>query len=399
MLAVELASDIAKLAGQSLIDASALKAVNNYLGSGSSSVPVDTSPQIPVKRKGLSGSKQIKTSPKIEKKDALSKYSDAVNAGLAAVAGLAIAGVSSMSDSVKTDTETKQAENDAHKANFPLPSLPQNQILMKESIDEIVNAINANTIASVTFLSPISSNLAAISSTLIAISSTLLEISDNYAQEIQSADDLPYIDSDTFYDLLEKGGIDAILLKQYRQGEKDLVKRLMDSGASYSDIKQAINDYRKTAIPKDLLLETEAKSAGITSPKPVDSNGTPTPSNASTIPKTIDYTPHLEKMAAAADSAKAVTDFVQTPREFSDSDGDLLHSGSPMEIEAAKNAQSHKHLDDRNTERHDENDFNMPDTLPIIPFIGRSSVLNPNGDISSNSFFDLLKQKYSSLFS
>lgn len=87
-------------------------------------------------------------------------------------------------------------------------------------------------------------------------------------------------------------------------------------------------------------------------------------------------------------SAKAREDFLQTPRNHSDSDGDIIHGGSPMEVKADKDAQHHKLLDDQNTIKIDNDDFNPMSLLglPLIPFVGREVVFDKNTNHDMNPY-------------
>jgi hypothetical protein len=301
VVADEIAQGAAFLAGNKKL----AQLIGNYLETGTSAgaplrslsklAPKSASPALP------------KVSSQFAKQEALKKMSEDLKLGMDDVA----TGVKDMSkglsDGAKQISDAKAAENAAHKLPFAASPLLNNQILLKESIQDIVDAINSNTIASATFLAPISVNLNAISSTLIAISSTLLEISDNYAAQIESSSDLPYVDSDTFYDLLSKKGFDQALINGFRSDEKKLVHDLSANGVSYSEIKQTIVDYRKSVIPSDWLFSADSATAGITSPSPVDSKGKPIPlSNP-------DYSTLFERIASAKDSEKEHFEFLKSP--------------------------------------------------------------------------------------
>lgn len=369
--------------------AAVFTAANNYLGSS----PSGTTPQIPLGRKN-----GLKQSPKIAKKKGLSDYSDAINAGLAGVVGAVLAGSSAMSTSASDVSTTNKTEIDALKALNPDSPLLQNQLHLKQSVNDIVDAINSNTIASATFLAPINANLSAISSTLIAISSTLLEISENYADQVSTADDLPYVDSETFYDLLKNSDLSPLEIQTVKFGEEGLVKRLSNDGASYPEIKQAVQEYRKSSIPSADLINSQNKLSGVTAPSPIN------PTTGATSPKTIsqiDYSSYYERMASHADSAKVVSSHLQTPQDIKDLDGNVVVTASPMQIEAIKHASDARHKTDTNNQEYDHDDFNNPfDLIPTLPFIGRNSVFDLKKELpSTNVFLDGLKSKFSSLFS
>lgn len=297
-------------AAEQLVESAAYTALNNYLYTGGNIPPPDASSGSTSKL-APKGKKKLPSLdlPKTAKKAGLSKLSSGIGAGLMAVAAGVQLMRSGMLDNAQSLSAEKQADNDTKKAAFPDSPLLRNQLELKEGVNDLVDAINANTIASATFLAPINSSLSAISSTLIAISSTLLEISDNYATQLETADDLPYIDSDTFYDLLQKKGGDIQIIRGWQSGEKALVQRLSDSGASYSDIKQAITDYRKTVVPSETLLNVQTAVAGVTSPSPIDSSGKP----IATPQANIDYTQYYQRMANAKDAELEHFNYLKNP--------------------------------------------------------------------------------------
>ena len=96
----------------------------------------------------------------------------------------------------------------------------------------------------------------------------------------------------------------------------------------------------------------------------------------------------LTPVSEWAKSAQKREDFLQTPRSHLDSDGDTIHSGSPMEVKADKDAQHHKHLDDQNTIKVDSDDFNPMSLLglPLIPFVGREVVFDKHTNHDMNPF-------------
>lgn len=361
--------------------------IDHYLQSAASPLVDDlSSPQIPVKRqkKGFP-----KTPQKTKKKESLSKYSDGVNAGLAAVVGAVGLMSGGMIDSASADSSSKKEKNDALKLPFANAPLLANQIHLKQSVQDLVDAINSNTIVSATFLAPISANLKAISGTLIAISSTLLEISDNYSSELETADDLPYMDTESFYALLEKVGmpfVDAVGLKQQ---ELTMIKGM--TGSTYSGIKAAVNQFRNALVPPEFLSRVGTNVSGITAPRSVDL-ATGQPLNSAF--------PDMKPLNDWAASAKPLVDFKLSPQKFNDLDGNFVAEASPAELEAIKHASDARHKTDINNQEFEDDDFNNPfDLIPTIPFIGRESVFDTTSPApTSNPFLDSLKRRFASIF-
>lgn len=253
------------LIGETFIQTGMETAVANYLAGGSS--PSISS--IPMGRKGGS-----KSSPKIAKKAGLAQYSDAIGAGLAVVAGAVMVNSSTSISSAESVSSTNKAELDNLKSLNPESPLLQNQLHLKQSVNDIVDALNANAIISATFLAPINSNLTAIASTLIAISSTLLEISDNYSSTIEKSEDLPYLDTSNFYDLLSQNpNLSQLAVTQIRSGEMDMISKMSLAGASFSEIKQAIKEFRNINVPAGDLIDVHNATAGLTQQSPITSTG------------------------------------------------------------------------------------------------------------------------------
>lgn len=91
-----------------------------------------------------------------------------------------------------------------------------------------------------------------------------------------------------------------------------------------------------------------------------------------------------------ASLAKSREEFFQTPTEIKDSDGDVISSLSPMELEAQKNASLNKNLDDKNTLSIDPSYFNPIQGLFVLPFSGRSSVFDIDGSVSPVSYRSII---------
>ena len=362
-------------------------AINNYL----SSSPIDSSSSsIPTSRKtsGVSMGK-------VAKKKGLENYSTAVNASLAVVAGAIMTGATTSLDAAKAFADDGNTKLDALKALNPESPLLQNQLHLKESVHDIVNAINTNTAVSIKLLGPIGANLSAISNTLIAISSTLLEISDTYSTEIQSSNDLPYVDTKTFYDLLRKGNISDPTYDFSQLGEQNMIRDMSNAGYSMPEIKQAISDYRKSNIPSSTLLDVNNNLNGLTAPSPyVTPMGntvatptyTPTPSASTASTPAVDYSAHLKAMADYARSALVVSDHAQTVQTILDLDFKPVASMSPMQLEAIHNATRAKTSTDINNHEFDDEDIpSLSDLMPTLNFHGRGEIFDTRQELLINS--------------
>lgn len=308
----------------------------DYLSSKYPNLGANGTPTIPTK-------KGVKLpSKKVAQRDKLKGMSEemATALGVAALAaGTAAHNMATSSDNTSTQ---KTAEKEALKQAFPNSPLIKNQIEIAQSSDAIVDAINANSIVSATVFGTLNANLSAISASLLAISGTLIEISDNYKEEIEKAEDLPYIDSDTFYDLLEKSGMSHLQAYDLKNQELAMVDQLSKGGHSYSEIKQAIQAFRNSVVPSDKLLKVGNSASGITSPSPVDSTTGQPISNIAF--------PDFKPLFDWAKSAKVREDYLTTPSDIKDINGVAVASAiAPMAVSTAKDVALGKGEADENS--------------------------------------------------
>lgn len=365
---MSLLSSSASFAAGLLIESAAMVAVNNYI-SGSSKNPINPSLTIPTKKKGVTP----KLSAKQAKKEALGTMGQGIVAGLGLVAGLVGSAASSMSSGADSLSAENKAETEAKKALHVDAPLLFNQVALQNAINGVTDAVNGNTVVTATVFGRLDANLSAISSTLLAISSTLLEISDNYSEQIEKADDLPYLDSETFYALLEKSGANFHELQTWRSDEDSLVDRLSSSGSSYSEIKAAVTAFRNANIPASTLLKANKSVAGISTPSPVSGTGE--------VKKPI-----FDPLAEWATSAKILADFKMEPQTINDLDGSPISTLSPAQAQAVHHATNARHKTDTNNEEFDESMFPSL-SLPILPFIGSSDIFNPDHTVPSGNPF------------
>lgn len=185
--------------------------------------------------------------------------------------------------------------------------------------------------------------------------------------------------------------------------EVTMISSLVDAGENQSTIIKEIEAFRKNSLSSSVYALTMYSDDVLNSQAELNASMKKYYDNAleSKIPETtVTISNHLSDIAQWSRSAKSREDFLQSPKHFKDSDGDIIASASPMEISADKDAQLYKNLDDKNTEKFDDNDFNSPvDVMPIIPFIGREDSFNPQKQFpSSNVFLDKLKSLFPSFF-
>lgn len=353
-----------KTIAKNLDSADELKAANNYI-KRNPNTPV---PKIPISRN---------TPAKPTKKDGLSDYSDTVAGVAGLVGGVVLADRNGLLDSAKTAASDAKQKLDQLKAGISENAkLLQNQLELKDSLNDISDAINGASIVAWSALGTLDSNLKIVGSALVAISNTLLDISTTYKSDITNTDDLPYIDSKTFYDLLQDSGMSFNEAFSLKNQEDVLVESLMSQGLSYPEIKQAVLAFRNVHVPANFLMGVEKGLSGISSPSPVDfSSGEPVKS------------PDFTSISEWAIQAKAKLDFELNPREVNDLDGNPLANLSPVELQTIKNASDARLRTDQNNLELDETDFPSFDYLPILPFVGRESIFNPNHETPTSNPF------------
>ncbi|HUH42151.1 MAG TPA: hypothetical protein VLZ29_03465 [Sulfurimonas sp.] len=135
---------------------------------------------------------------------------------------------------------------------------------MKHSIDNLVNAIDNQTVASVSVLGTLDSQLSAIGGTLSAISATLLKISGTYSDDISNTTDMPYINEEDYYKMLGDSGLSFESRNDLIRQERAYVQALKNSGVTdYSDIKRAVLDWRSQNVPSSANSAVSDNVAGL----------------------------------------------------------------------------------------------------------------------------------------
>lgn len=189
---------------------------------------------------------------------------------------------------------------------------------------------------------------------------------------------------------------------QYLAGETTLISNMVNAGDSQTEIIAAIESYRLSHVGSAVYALTVYGTDASNSQDELNQSMKNYYDNAlnpdTSVEKHISQS--LADIAEYSRIAKVREEFLQTEKEFKDSDGDTLVSASPMEVSAMKEAQALKNLDDKNTFKYDEDDFNSPfDSALLVPFIGRQDVYNPDHqEPSENPFLTRLKNLFPSLF-
>lgn len=185
--------------------------------------------------------------------------------------------------------------------------------------------------------------------------------------------------------------------------EVNMIADMVDRGASQSEIIKAIETSRKNSLGTSVYALTMYSDDPFNSQDELNKSMKTYYDNAlnTKVPEaTVAMSQSLADIAKWSEKAKSREEYLQTPIDFKDSDGDVIASASPMEITANKDAQHYKNLDDKNTVKYDEDDFNAPfDAVALVPFIGREDVFNTKKEVpSTNVFIDKIKSLFPNFF-
>lgn len=230
----------------------------------------------------------------------------------------------------------------------------------------------------------------------------------------------------------------------HASGEIDLIDSMDGTGASKSDIRRAVENYRKSNLSSevrsligvalvvnaqnDKAATAEANASLLDSANALKSMATalaPVSDLArsqevtnevartyyNTASHAISANEVAEQLSTIAQSFAPVAQWAQkakvreeiliTPRTITDLDGNTLAEGvTPLEMTMAKDATVAREKTDINNQEFDDDDFLNPlDAFPTIPFIPQSGVYDPRyQEPTTNSFLDIIKSKFSNLF-
>lgn len=373
---------LARTALGALLSHLAVKESNKYLNGGDNTEPttaIPTTKTPPTKSSNISALSSMNNSIASGQDSAKTSITSSVN--------------SAITDLTSKMEATKAANQTLLNAVKDSPLLG-NQVVMKDSIDNLVGAINNQTVASVTVLGTLDSHLSSIAGVLSAISATLLKISGNYEAQLDNTGDVPFINSADYYKMLAESGMSADKVNDYLKQEEAYTASLKSSGVTnYNDIKKAVADWRTKTIPTSNQDYVGDVVGGLTKGWSATTTRT-TAKNAlgenvslvETVPKTTTATapnvslevPNLEKWAGAAlGVANAMSpeyvardlyartlknEFVTTQTQIKDLDGNLVANIKPMEATAIKAATEARLRTDMNSI--EESDMDLDENFP-----------------------------------
>lgn len=340
--------------------------VNNYISKNSGSG--GSAPVIPTSRRSPA------TASKTLQKQALSNYASGVGAVLASASALVNSAVSSGKESAESASTAQIAKTSELLDVSNASPLLTNQVYMKDSIDKLIDAINANTLVSASVFGTLDANMSAIGSSLTSISATLIEVADNYKRDISNTDDLPYINQDDYYNMLKESGMSFEERNNLISQENMLYESLVNQDYEYDDIKAQIQNWRKYTVPISGQLSVEKELAGISKSPRVNSDGNSAGSSALELP-------NVEKWA---ESQIGINNYLTTPSAIKDLDGNVIANMKPIEAQSVKNITDAKYKTDANNFELDDVDyddmFTMPDISSIFQF-DKKSVRLQNYDL------------------
>ncbi|NOQ31676.1 MAG: hypothetical protein GQ570_11195 [Helicobacteraceae bacterium] len=271
---------------------------------------------------------------------------------------------------VKDYTDANKVKTDELLSNFNTPSMLQNQVLLQKTLNDISSSLAISANISVATAEILNTNLNSLTVSVMGIAKVLQEISSGYSETIEHSKDIPYQDTETFYNLMRDNGMSIDESEMLRLQELTAIDAMQSQNIPFSDIKANVMTLRKSTISASKMSGLAVASAGVTKP------------SSSTVK---DYSPYYERMAQSADSSKVVNDFMSTPIDVKDMDGNIQANITPMDLHATKNATVAREKTDTNELTFDEDDFkgavSLAIGLPIIGFTSNiSDTFDPNYD-------------------
>lgn len=337
---------------------------NNYIMKVKDSAPALYSGASPI-AKPLA---KTQTTSKALQKSSLSTFAVASTALLAATT---LKNQEKLDDGVtqiSNTKDTKKAQTDDMISKASTSPLLQNQVYLKDSLDDVIHAINSNSLTTVSVFGSLESLLGQIGSSLITLSDTLIEISDNYQSELLNLGEMPYINDTEFVEKALSVGVSPDTISDIELEFK--TNGGYSSGISVNEAKQLRLDARNKYLTNEQKMALTAVSAGVSTPS---------------YPQASENS-YYKIMSDWATSSKVLADYKISNQDVKDLNGNLLSTYKPMELEAIKNATHARN-------KTDENNFKLSnDEIDDLLDIS-------NGvDISSMFEFESLVSKLSEVY-
>lgn len=319
--------------------------------------------------------------------------------------------------SAKANIEKASSERSSY--NFDLQSpfvgspLLSNQIELKSTLDEISFAINAQSSVLAMLVESLDRNFALVNASVLTMAQNSKVLAD---MQTDLAANSNYGDSDFFYAFVPSSQFwsqadqaqnvydeknhtftDSNLMPSmlYLTGEMNLIDNMDSSTYTKSDIRKAVEEYRKNHLSSAIraligatLVQNQTKSNSQTSEA---SDYYKTATNSI---KSGELTSSLAAVASAiapvaqwANQAKVRETFLQTPTTILDLDGNkVVENVKPMEMTAAYQATRARTATDVNSDDYTNDLPSIPDLFPVLQFSGRGSVFDHNFTPTENPF-------------
>lgn len=294
--------------------------------------------------------------------------------------------------------------------------LLQNQMIMKDTLDTIPQAIQEQSAIFASLYEMFDSHLTMINNTMMLMAHHGQRSADHQGNQALSQDNgnndsiIPFENPSEFYSKVDQAykdqqsranlPIDDYFLpsRQGIDGELSLIADMQFHGRSNSEIRDKVEDYRKGVVGAELsaLLLNPIYSSAVSNAQMARSAtkyydgaseaiktkvGSALAEHGTTVQEAsanamLKVATALAPVAEWADHAKVREVYLQTPSVVTDMDGNVLATASPMELTTTKDASIAREKTDINTEEFDESMFPSL-SLPILPFVGSSDIYNP----------------------
>lgn len=315
-----------------------------------------------------------------------------------------------MSD-LKTSVDQITSINEKLKENASDSSFLLNQVALKDTMDSISMNMEAQTIILGSLYESLENNL----SSLVAIKmveSQNAKVLTDYQKTIAAQSDMgqffyEFISTSEYWAKADTAQVlydarshwetpDSLLPSRLYASDEIALIDSMEGYYTNSEIRSKVEAYRKERLSADvraLIGQTavaQAKDQADTNAKAKEYYATATESL-----KSKEASKPLEAIATAvapiaewAQKAKVRETYMTTPTIVRDLDGNAIKENiAPMELAVLKDASIAREKTDTINFEVDESDFPSFASLPIIPFVGRENIFNPNFSMPTNNPF------------
>lgn len=277
----------------------------------------------------------------------------------------------------------------------------QNQVAHKDSFDSIALNLEAQTILLSSLWESLENNLSALVAVKM-VEAQNAKVNTDYQKTISAQADMgqffyEFIPTSEYWAKADTAQILFDARNNWVTMDSNLPSRmyasdeiaLIDSLEGYytnAQIRSKVEDFRKERLGSDiraLIGQTaisQVKDQADTNAKAREYYASASQSlKSKEVPKALsELVTAVAPIAQWADKAKVREEFLSTPSVIKDLDGNTIAQTSPMELSATKDATIAREKTDTINFEVDESDFPLMDFLPVLPFVGREYVFNPD---------------------